>query len=308
MCCTCASVVQAVLGSPVFTSITMQTATPILSLEEITPARAESFLKKNKNNRPVKVSNILKLKNDLQQGNFKLTHQGIALDWEGNLLDGQHRLMAIVESGVTASMYVTYNCDPDIFKVIDSGSTRNTNDVLKLLGVTNYSTVASGIRLILWAWDRYAAQSSITPRKIYKTYTTTNAETAEFYTEHAGVLDSLTHQARALRKQNACLMQSSILAFLFLVMEKQKSVIKAHDFIQRVAVGANLQNGSVELALSKFINIRHLDLQGYKKGEFMLMAYIKAFNRYLAGDSLLLFRMGSTDTMPVIMEETDRGW
>ena len=284
------------------------TPTPILSLEEITPARAESFLKKNKNNRPVKVSNVLKLKNDLQQGNFKLTHQGIAFDWDGNLIDGQHRLMAIVESGVTASMYVTYNCDPSIFKVIDSGSARNTNDVLKLLGVTNYSTVASGIRLILWAWDRYAAQSSFVPRKTYKIYTTTNAETAEFYTEYASVLDPLTHQARALRKQNSALMQSSILAFLFLVLEKHKSVVKAHEFIERIAVGANLQNGSVELALSKFINIRHLDLQNYKKGEFMLMAYIKAFNRYLAGDSILLFRMGSTDVMPVITEDTGRGW
>jgi len=286
----------------------MRTATPILSLEEITPARAESFLKKNKNNRPVKASNVLKLKNDLQQGHFKLTHQGIAFDWDGNLLDGQHRLMAIVESGVTASMYVTYNCDPSIFKVIDSGSARNTNDVLKLLGVTSYSTVASGIRLILWAWDRYAAQSSLIPKKTYKTYTTTNAETAEFYTEHAAVLDSLTHQARSLRKQNSALMQSSIVAFFFLALERHKSVVKAHEFIERIAVGANLQNGSVELALSKFINVRHLDLQNYKKGEFMLMAYIKAFNRYLAGDSMLLFRMGSTDTMPVIAEETGRDW
>jgi len=286
----------------------MQTAEPRLSLEEITPSRAEHYLKRNRSNRPVKPGNILKIKNDLEQGNFRLTHQGIAFDWDGNLIDGQHRLMAIAESGVTAHMYVTYNCDPEIFKVIDSGSTRNTNDVLKLLGVVNYSTVASGIRLVLWAHDRYSAQTSVFVKKVYKNYTTTNAETAAFYTQNAENLDYLTDKARKLRKMNAALMQSSILAFLFLAKEKTGSDAQAHEFMYRIASGANLRSGSVELALSKYINVRHLDLQGYKKGEFMLMAYIKAFNRYLAGDALLLFRMGSTDQMPVIAENVSDAW
>jgi len=286
----------------------MHTATPRLSLEEITPSRAEQYLRKNHTNRPVKLGNVLKLKTDLEQGNFKLTHQGIAFDWHGNLIDGQHRLMAIIESGVTVSMYVTYNCDPDIFKVIDSGSTRNTNDVLKLLGVANYSAVAAGIRLILWAYDRYASQNSIYGKKVYKNYTTTNAETAEFYTKNSTVLDELASTARVLRAQNNALMHSSILAFLFLAKQVNRSEANAYDFISRIASGANLKSGSVELALSKFINIRHLDLQGYKKGEFMLMAYIKAYNRYLSGDSLLLFRMGSTDVMPVISEESSNAW
>lgn len=281
----------------------MKTAEPRLSLEEITPSKAEHYLKKNRANRPVKPGNILKLKNDLQQGNFKLTHQGIAFDWDGNLIDGQHRLMAIIESGITVSMYVTYNCDPDIFKVIDSGSTRNANDVLKLLGASNYSTITAGIRLILWTYDRYAVQNGFYTKKSYKNYTITNAETAAFYSENAKNLEDLASKAKYLRSLNTAITPSAVLGFLFLAKQKYGCEEIAYNFIHRIASGAELRNGSVELALSKFIHIRHIDLQGYKKGEFMLMAYIKAFNRYLAGDSILLFRVGSTDTMPVLAEE-----
>lgn len=286
----------------------MKTAEPRLSLEEITPSRAEHYLKRNKANRPVKPGNVLKLKNDLQQGNFKLTHQGIAFDWDGNLIDGQHRLLAIIESGVTVSMYVTYNCDPEIFKVIDSGSTRSANDVVKLLGASNYSTVTAAIRLILWAYDRYAAQNGLHAKKVYKNYTTTNAETAAFYTENTKNLEELATKAKYLRGLDAAITPSAVLGFLFLAKQKYGYEETAYNFMHRIASGAELRSGSVELALSKFIHIRHIDLQGYKKGEFMLMAYIKAFNRYLAGDSLLLFRVGSTDLMPVLAEDSANAW
>jgi hypothetical protein len=281
----------------------MQTPELRISLETITPVRAEYFLAKNRNNRGVKEQNIRKLESDLLSGNFKTTHQGIAFDWNDNLIDGQHRLMAIARSGVTAKMYVTYNCNPENFKLIDSGSARTASDTLKSLGAQWYSSSAAGIRLILWAHDCYDIRAKVVDKKLYKRYRTTNAETAAFYHAHQGDISDCAHIASVVSSHNPALMRSSLIAFLYLAKKKHGTTAIAHEFIERVAHGANLHPKSVELALSKFINVKPSDvaLQNYKKGEFMLVAYIKAFNKYLNGDSMVQFRVGIIDGVPNIV-------
>lgn len=52
------------------------------------------------------------------------THQGIALATDGRLLDGQHRLEAVVLSGKTVRMMVWYNCDPATFHAVDTNLRR----------------------------------------------------------------------------------------------------------------------------------------------------------------------------------------
>lgn len=278
----------------------METAELVLSLEYITPERAKHYLKRNKTNRPLKQDNLVKLTNDLLHGNFRLTHQGIAFDWDGNLIDGQHRLLAVIESNTATEMYVTYNCNPENFKVIDCGTSRTSADVLKRAGAPNYSLIAAAIRLILWAETRYTAQKSPTPVKLRKSYTTTNAATVSFYEKHEETLKRLAHQTTHLRHLNNALMPSATLAFLFLADTLHDGEMLGYEFLERVAVGADLKAGSVELAFTRFIHIRYVDLQNYKKGEFMLSAYIKAFNRYMRGDSVLQFRVGNVEPLPVI--------
>lgn len=280
----------------------MQTAELRLSLEDITPDRARHYLTRNRSNRPIKEVNVRKLKNDLISGNFKLTHQGIAFDWNGNLIDGQHRLMAIAEAGVATKMYVTYNCDPENFKLIDCGSARTSSDVLKNLGAANYAATAASIRLILWAHEHYAVQSKLVNRKLYKSFSTTNAETAAFYEKHKLSLAPLMGKSTAIRSMNRAFMPPAVCAFLFLAQEMHGDIEVAYDFIHRSASGANLSPGSVELALSKFVSVQQTNYQNYKKGEYMLVAYIRAFNRYIRGDAMLQFRVGHIDGVPAIVE------
>lgn len=271
-------------------------------LQKITPEHAASILEKNTNNRPIKAQKLLALKRDLKNGNFKLTHQGIAIDWNGNLIDGQHRLKAIAESGITAYMYVTYDCDPDIFNVIDCGAVRNPCDVLKTLGATNYSTVASGARLVLWAHNRYSIYASAFTKTAKKTFTASNVDISDFYVNNKELLERAASHAKKLHYLSSFLTVSALTAFFFLVEERQNNYIEAFEFMERIAKGANLESGSVELAVSKFLSLRYTDLRGYKKGEYMLAVYIKAYNRYLDGDSMLQFRLGNVDPLPFVTE------
>lgn len=60
---------------------------------------------------------------DMREGHWDTTHQGIAIATDGTLVDGQHRLMAVVESGVTVRMNVTFNAPKS--QHIDSGNSRS---------------------------------------------------------------------------------------------------------------------------------------------------------------------------------------
>lgn len=65
--------------------------------------------RKNDNNRNINYAKVKKMAKDMKEGHWDTTHQGIAIASDGTLVDGQHRLLAIVESGVTVRMNVTFN-------------------------------------------------------------------------------------------------------------------------------------------------------------------------------------------------------
>lgn len=87
---------------------------------EISPEQAAKWLERNDNNRNVNVAKVKKMAKDMREGHWDTTHQGIAIASDGTLVDGQHRLLAIVESGVTVRMNVTFNAAKS--QHIDSGN------------------------------------------------------------------------------------------------------------------------------------------------------------------------------------------
>lgn len=101
-------------------------------VEEITPAMAEQYLNYNKINRPLRKGIVEKYAMDMTDGNWPLTHQAIAFDEQGNILDGQHRLWAVIESGKTISMMVVRGLESQVRDFIDQGLPRTTVDVAKL--------------------------------------------------------------------------------------------------------------------------------------------------------------------------------
>lgn len=73
----------------------------------VTPEWASECLKKNKSNRPVRESTVLVYARQMMAGQWRLTHQGICFDSSGNLVDGQHRLNAVVRANVAVKMLVS---------------------------------------------------------------------------------------------------------------------------------------------------------------------------------------------------------
>jgi hypothetical protein len=114
-------------------------------IEIITPARAHELLKNNTKNRTLRRSAVTEFARQMKSGHWQLTHQGIAVEPDGTLLDGQHRLHAVVEAGVPVKMSVTYDVDPDSFPVVDCGIARSVADRLPLLTDKESNRIVVGI-------------------------------------------------------------------------------------------------------------------------------------------------------------------
>lgn len=77
----------------------------------VTPDMAKQWIITNKSNRPVKSWAVNRYAKDMIAGNWSSNHQGIAFDMDGNLADGQHRLLAIIKSGISIKMLVTWGVE-----------------------------------------------------------------------------------------------------------------------------------------------------------------------------------------------------
>lgn len=96
----------------------------------ITPEVASNILKKgNYNNRNIRKGHVQNLASRILRGEWKLTPQGIILHTSGRLLDGQHRLLAIIEADTPVTTTVFTVSDESVFKTLDQGAKRSMADI-----------------------------------------------------------------------------------------------------------------------------------------------------------------------------------
>jgi hypothetical protein len=99
----------------------------------VTPTIAAAWLKRNLGNRPLVEKHVEDLVWEMKNGKFRTTPQGLAFNLREELVDGQHRLTAIVRSGMSIEMRVTFNFDGSFDSPIDTGlRLRRAHDILHL--------------------------------------------------------------------------------------------------------------------------------------------------------------------------------
>lgn len=104
----------------------------------ITPEMALKFLEGTTvANRSISERRVDSYVAEIKRGDWTFNHQGIALDKDGNLIDGQHRMWAIVRADQGVWMMVSKG---DINRDnIDSGGVRSVADQMFLLDGTHHS-------------------------------------------------------------------------------------------------------------------------------------------------------------------------
>lgn len=120
-----------------------------MALMEVDPATAQAWLAHNRGNRKLKEQSVVSYARDMRAGRWLLTHQGIAFNDKKELIDGQHRLHAIVKCGKAVRMFVTLGWPSkqsadNTMDAVDRGCLRSIADVLGLQhGVDQPKLVAS---------------------------------------------------------------------------------------------------------------------------------------------------------------------
>jgi len=89
------------------------------------------------------------LTNVIKRGEWKMNGDSIKFDKSGVLIDGQHRLFAVVFSQVAVSMLVVRGLEREAQETIDIGAKRSLGDALKLRGEKNSTCLAA---IIAYHW------------------------------------------------------------------------------------------------------------------------------------------------------------
>lgn len=115
----------------------------------VTPEIAAKWLSTQEGNRPLSNARVAEYASEMQRHNWHLTHQGIAFDEKGKLVDGQHRLWAVIESECSVPMFVAFDLSEDCVVEIDGGRPRNLTDRLGYCGVKTDKAHVSIVRVML---------------------------------------------------------------------------------------------------------------------------------------------------------------
>jgi hypothetical protein len=115
----------------------------------ITPYKANQMLENNNNNRRVSNANVTFLAHQMSNGLWQFNGETIKICKNGDLVDGQHRLLAVIQSNTNQRFVLVTGLEWDSFSTIDTGRKRTAADTLGLTNIKNSAITASLCRYIL---------------------------------------------------------------------------------------------------------------------------------------------------------------
>lgn len=255
---------------------------------KISPAMAREWLavEPDRPMRGLRSSTLSKIRHAIDSGEWRLTHQPIALDKNGFVLDGRHRLTVIAEQRKHVPSLVAFDADPETYTVIDTGATRSPGDTLRLAGYTDVNVLAAAARqthaypLVVGTADTLDSRSGrMTSAEILAIVASPDVGKAVQDAASPG-----THLANAVGRYGWRSSAVVLVAVIGLYTEQGEAT--QHEFIESVANGANLPVDSPILAYrrwlmleSGFISMRH----NYRRTASLANG-IKAWNAWINGE------------------------
>lgn len=115
----------------------------LMEVVEMTPVMATELLRENRGNRAMSRLNVESIVGAMLRGEWMENGETIKVSKSGRLLDGQHRLAAVVQADVALPMVVVSGLDDASFETIDKGRRRTTGDTLTSMGVANSNVMAA---------------------------------------------------------------------------------------------------------------------------------------------------------------------
>ena len=270
-------------------------------VELITPEIARVYLAQNCGNRKVSKYMVNMYSEAMKRGEWMLNGESIKFDVDGNLIDGQHRLHALIEANISLELLVVRGLQRSAFKTLDVGKKRTAGDCLSIEGIANYNTVAAIVRMYmkmrekdgeLTLFSKVGNPNCLGSLKCELT----NAQVLAEYHEHSGEYDEITRFTFKLYNDMRLLPTSLLgayISFLIIYMGKEKQ--KVFDFFSQCIVGEKIGSSSISFLhkllvkrSNKTVIVNYTDLDKYIKkvwnlfitGKDVKVVYIKKDEKY----------------------------
>jgi hypothetical protein len=267
-----------------------QSATlPTAELVVMTPIMAAALMKRNVTNRPIRERQVRKFALDMINDNWTVGTSGIGVDKNGDLADGQHRLLACIEANVAFTTWVFYGLEPEARDNIDTGAKRQLGDVLKMKGESYSTNLASTIHLG-WRWDQGAPMGNDRP---------STSEALAWLNRNGGIRGSMAAGMAMHRVLGISAPATSLFHHRTSVHAEERDL-----FMEEVEKGYMLKEGAPALALRGWaVRARQKRYQNIRGGMYLAL-YIKAWNAWLEGRQLktMTFRTaGRRESFPELL-------
>ena len=258
---------------------------------EMTPTKAMGMLEKNSNNRSSRQALVEQYASDMRNGLWNAENgETIKVDSDGGLLDGQHRLMAVVESGVTVKMVVVTGLSPSGRETIDTGLSRTAGDILYLAGHTSDSTIlATAAKYLCVLEERGIANITIyRPSK--------RSILAKFLDNSEGLNKSLSMIKTLEAKKVMGLGMATFFHYVFSQIDEHKADL----FFHGLGIGTGLISTSPIYRLREKFLLSRVQKKLRLTNVDQVAFTIKAWNAYLFNRPVSVLRWKRSEGVPGI--------
>lgn len=98
---------------------------------QVGPEKAKELMASmDENNRGIRWTHVSRLAEKMKANLWKANGEVIKVDWHGVVVDGQHRLLAVMRSGKTIEVDICYGVEPGAVYTMDEGRNRHLRDKL----------------------------------------------------------------------------------------------------------------------------------------------------------------------------------
>lgn len=244
-------------------------------IEIITPAAAKNFLEKNTTNRKVSLATVDRYAADMKADRWANNGQGIVVALDGELLDGQHRMLAIIASQKSIGMLVVRGAPKESFVTMDTGKPRSLSDLLSIQGYDHTNTLATAARS---AYNYIGG--------VQQGYPVTKAALDDFIQAHPH-----TQTAASMVSKYAKLKQRGPFAsVVFLGSYRGNLNDEAESFLDGVNYGEGMRRGDPRHTLREWILAERLRGRGQLRNDAAFAAIGRAWNAWAAGKELAVIK------------------
>jgi len=244
----------------------------------VTPQMAHKWLLQGGKNRKISNRHVKEIATSMQAGKWVLNGETICFDTKGKLINGQHRLSAVIMSGVTVPILVVRGVeDPKAFETYDANvKKRGVSDIADMEGIKS-AVGASAIARRLVAWEKAAVKSTFAlTNEAYANIA--DFEVLDYLRTNNGKIQNIFCEMSGSLPHKRCGAGSALVASLVICSEIDEDVTAL--FIEGLKTGLNLTEKSPVYLLRERL-IDPPERRG-KSWETEVMALtIKSWNKYL---------------------------